>query len=109
MQRALQVLSNLRGVIEDGEDEPYDEEVFSSDSGMEFESEGNETMDVQVLYQSLSNNINLLFQITMAIRKPADHDRLVGMKIGHASSSSPKLSNTFPTIFPAPRTTRFAV
>src|SRR3954451_14695084 len=42
LQRTLQVLLNLRGVIEEGDDEPYDEEVFSSDSDMEFESEGNE-------------------------------------------------------------------
>jgi hypothetical protein len=100
LQRTLQVLLNLREVIEEGEDEPYEEELFSSGSDMEFESEGNEMTDVQLLYQSLRNNINLLFQITMAIRKPADHDRLLGMKIKHASFFEPwaqqHISHKFP-------------
>ncbi|OGE56037.1 hypothetical protein PENARI_c003G02827 [Penicillium arizonense] len=100
LQRTLQVLLNLRQVIEEGEDEPYEEELFSSGSDMEFESEGNEMTDVQLLYQSLRNNINLLFQITMAIRKPADHDRLLGMKIKHASFFEPwaqqHISHKFP-------------
>ncbi|KAJ5985298.1 hypothetical protein N7522_012494 [Penicillium canescens] len=100
LQRTLQVLLNLREVIEEGEDEPYHEGGFSGDSDMEFESEGNEMTDVQLLYQSLRNNINLLFQITMAIRKPADHDRLVRMKIKHASFFEPwaqqHISHKFP-------------
>jgi hypothetical protein len=100
LQRTLQVLLNLRDVIEEGEDEPYGEEVFSGDSVMEFESEGNEMTDVQLLYQSLRNNIKLLFQITMAIRKPADHDRLLGVKIKHASFFEPwaqqHISHKFP-------------
>ncbi|KAJ5767073.1 uncharacterized protein N7511_004689 [Penicillium nucicola] len=99
LQRTLQVLRNLQEVTKEDQHESS-EETFSDDNEFEVEVEENELTDIQVLYQSLRNNINLLFQISMAIRKPADHDRLVGMNLKHASFFKPwaqqHISHKFP-------------
>ncbi|KAJ5953007.1 uncharacterized protein N7479_011420 [Penicillium vulpinum] len=100
LQRMLRVLQSLTDVInEQEEDEVQIDDSFLGTSDMELDDENNET-DIQVLYQSLRNIINLLFRISMAIRRPADHDRLLGVKIKNASFFEPwaqqHVSHKFP-------------
>ncbi|KXG52017.1 uncharacterized protein PGRI_083010 [Penicillium griseofulvum] len=102
LQRMLRVLRSLTEVMnEEDEDQiDIDEEFHESDT--EMEDDKNAMTDVQVLYQSLRNIINLLFRISMAIRRPADHDRLLGIKIKNASFFEPwaqqHVSHKFPNI-----------
>ncbi|KGO59450.1 hypothetical protein PEX2_074300 [Penicillium expansum] len=80
LQRLLRLLRDLADVIEDeNQVEDENDAIFFEDS--ELELEDNDMTDIQMLFQSLRNTINLLFQMSMAIRRPADHDRLLGVKI----------------------------
>lgn len=101
LQRLLRVLRDLADVMKDEdpvEDEDYDETFFEVSDG-ELEDD-NDMTDIQMLFQSLRNTINLLFQISMAIRRPADHDRLLGVKIKDESYFEPwaqqHISHKFP-------------
>lgn len=100
LQRLLRLLRDLANVMED-EDQVEDEndEVFFKDSELELE-EDNGMTDIQMLFQSLRNTINLLFQISMSIRRPADHDRLLGVKVKDESYFEPwaqqHISHKFP-------------
>ncbi|KAJ5420286.1 hypothetical protein N7465_002805 [Penicillium sp. CMV-2018d] len=100
LQRLLRLLRDLAEVMKD-EDQIEDEndELFFEDSELEVE-EDNDMTDIQMLFQSLRNTINLLFQISMSIRRPADHDRLLGVKIKDESYFEPwaqqHISHKFP-------------
>ncbi|KAJ5186375.1 hypothetical protein N7449_011139 [Penicillium cf. viridicatum] len=100
LQRLLRLLRDLADVMKD-EDQVEDEndELLFEDSELELEEE-NDITDIQMLFQSLRNTINLLFQISMSIRRPADHDRLLGVKIKDESYFEPwaqqHISHKFP-------------
>ncbi|KAJ5490350.1 hypothetical protein N7453_011175 [Penicillium expansum] len=80
LQRLLRLLRDLADVIEN-EDQVEDESDEALFEDSELELEDNDMTDMQMLFQSLRNTINLLFQMSMAIRRPADHDRLLGVSI----------------------------
>lgn len=72
--RMLRVLQEVVDVMtEEGGEKPE----LELDSGSEDEN----TTEVQQLHQSVVDIINSLFQISMAIRRPADHDRVLNMRI----------------------------
>ncbi|KAJ5371653.1 hypothetical protein N7517_003659 [Penicillium concentricum] len=101
LQRMVRVLQDLADVMnEEEEDQLGIDEGFPDTSDTEMDDQNNEMTDIQVLYQSLRNIINLLFRISMAIRRPADHDRLLGIKIKNASFFEPwaqqHVSHKFP-------------
>ncbi|KAL4746586.1 hypothetical protein BDW72DRAFT_184586, partial [Aspergillus terricola var. indicus] len=78
----LHVLQNVTEVAnEDGEEEL--EVEFEDDD------ETDETTEVQQLYQNIVGIVNSLFQISMAVRRPADHDRLLNMKVKNESFFEP--------------------
>ncbi|GLA13934.1 hypothetical protein AnigIFM62618_011352 [Aspergillus niger] len=64
------------GGIEDA-DGPFDEQM--EELYREFEDESNHTTQAQEIYQSVVNTISHLFQMSMIIRNPTDHDRLIGI------------------------------
>ncbi|KAL4745522.1 hypothetical protein BDW72DRAFT_198568 [Aspergillus terricola var. indicus] len=72
-------------------------EVFNEDGQeeleVEIEDEDNDDTDnmtgVQQLYQSIVDIVNSLFQISMAVRRAANHDRLLNMKIKNESFFEP--------------------
>lgn len=80
LQRMLQVLQNLNEVINEEDDKVEDDDLMSEISDIELDEEDSETTEVQLIYQMLVDIISLLFKISMAIRKPSDHDRLLGIK-----------------------------
>ncbi|KAJ5189967.1 hypothetical protein N7472_008981 [Penicillium cf. griseofulvum] len=100
LQRMLRVLRSLTEVMNEEEEGQMEIDEAFPDSDTEMDDDNNEMTDVQVLYQSLRNIINLLFRISMAIRRPADHDRLLGIKIKNASFFEPwaqqHVSHKFP-------------
>lgn len=55
----------------------YEEEL---DVDVEYDDESSGITDMQQLYQSIADTLNSLFQISMAIRSPADHDRLLNIR-----------------------------
>lgn len=99
LHRLLRLLRDLVDVMKD-EDQVEDEndELFFQDSKLELED--NDMTDIQMLFQSLRNTINFLFQISMSIRRPADHDRLLGVKVKDESYFEPwaqqHISHKFP-------------
>ncbi|CRL19690.1 Zinc finger, C2H2-type [Penicillium camemberti] len=103
LQRLLRLLRDLADVIKDEdqvEDENENDELFFfEDSKLELEEYSGMT-DIQMLFQSLRNTMNLLFQISMSIRRPADHDRLLGVKVKDESYFEPwaqqHISHKFP-------------
>ncbi|KAJ5589278.1 hypothetical protein N7537_011956 [Penicillium hordei] len=100
LQRLLRLLRDLADVMKD-EDQVEDEtdKLFFEDSELELGGD-NDMTDVQMLFQSLRNTINLLFQISMSIRRPADHDRLLGVEVKDGSYFEPwaqqHISHKFP-------------
>ncbi|OQE36869.1 hypothetical protein PENCOP_c011G07652 [Penicillium coprophilum] len=102
LQRMLRVLRDLSDVVNEEEEDlmGIDDAWFSGTSDTEMDDQHNEMTDIQVLYQSLRNIVNLLFRISMAIRRPADHDRLMEIKIKNASFFEPwakqHVSHKFP-------------
>ncbi|EED18570.1 conserved hypothetical protein [Talaromyces stipitatus ATCC 10500] len=83
LSRMLRVLQDVKEVANEGRDENVDIELEDEDDNMD------DMTEIQQLYQSLVDIINLLFQISMAIRKPADHDRLLNMKTKNESYFEP--------------------
>ncbi|KAB8211502.1 hypothetical protein BDV34DRAFT_184831 [Aspergillus parasiticus] len=89
LQRMLRLLQDLREVTSEGEDGSQEDDSFFSDaSDIELDDDDIVT-EVQQIYQGLVEIVNLLFQISMEIRKPADHDRLMGVKLKDASFFEP--------------------
>ncbi|KAJ5782233.1 hypothetical protein N7457_004007 [Penicillium paradoxum] len=78
--QTLRVLGRLQRTIQDLQSflyEPGFKEGFSSDSD---DSEDEGRTEIQAIFHSLRDTINILFQNSMSIRRPAQHDRLVGVK-----------------------------
>lgn len=88
LQRLLSVLQEICTLVEESSEDFQDVaalEDYSVNSRDESIDEGDldDSTYCQALFESLRNNVDLLFQISMAIRKPADHDRLLGTKINN--------------------------
>jgi hypothetical protein len=81
------VLQYLTVVIHE-EDDGGDQETYEIEMEND-EEEDKAITEVQQLYHSLVDIVGLLFQISMAIRQPADHDRLIGMKVKNESYFEP--------------------
>ncbi|KAJ5153674.1 uncharacterized protein N7500_009113 [Penicillium coprophilum] len=102
LQRMLRVLRDISDVVNEEDEDlmEIDDALFPGTSDTEVDDQHNEMTDIQMLYQSLRNIINLLFRISMAIRRPADHDRLMGIRIKNASFFEPwakqHVSHKFP-------------
>lgn len=80
-EQTLRVLQRLQRTTQDINDvlhhSPEDDD-FSDLSGDE-DSDEHQT-EIQSIYHALRDTINNLFQMSMVIRQPAQHDRLVGTK-----------------------------
>ncbi|KAL3438883.1 hypothetical protein BDV09DRAFT_191589 [Aspergillus tetrazonus] len=82
LNRMLHILQNVMEVVnEDGEEELEVE--------IEDDDETDNMTEIQQLYRSIVDVVNSLFQISMAIRRPADHDCLLNMKIKNESFFEP--------------------
>jgi hypothetical protein len=82
LNRMLHILQNVMEVVnEDGEEELEVE--------IEDDDETHDMTEIQQLYRSIVDVVNSLFQISMAARRPADHDRLLNMKIKNGSFFEP--------------------
>ncbi|KAJ5407235.1 Zinc finger C2H2 [Penicillium sp. CMV-2018d] len=82
-EQTLRVLQRLQRTIEDINDILHhslgdDDDDFSDLSGDEDDDEHQSEM--QSIYHALRDTINNLFQMSMLIRQPAQHDRLLGTK-----------------------------
>lgn len=82
LSRILQIVRDVSEVINEGDEEALNIEI-------EDDEEINGMTEVQQLYQSITDTINLLFQISLAIRRPAGHDRLLNIKINDNSYFEP--------------------
>jgi hypothetical protein len=80
-EQTLRVLQRLQRTTEDINDvlhhSPEDDD-FSDLSGDE--DDGEHQTEIQSIYRALRDTINNLFQMSMVIRQPAQHDRLLGTK-----------------------------
>ncbi|CAI7607967.1 unnamed protein product [Penicillium glandicola] len=80
-EQTLRVLQRLQRITEDINDllhlSPEDDD-FSDLSGGDDDNE--HQTEIQSIYHALRDTINNLFQMSMVIRKPAQHDRLLGTK-----------------------------
>jgi hypothetical protein len=77
LKRLLRLLEEVDMVVnEDGETGEVEFDLEDGeDAGEPYRTE------LQQLYQTIVDAVNLLFQLSMAIRKPADHDRLLNIKL----------------------------
>ncbi|KAF3397311.1 hypothetical protein DPV78_007972 [Talaromyces pinophilus] len=74
LSRLLQIFQDLSEVLNEDDEEALDIEIEDDD-------ESTSLTEVQQLYQSITDAINSLFQISIAIRSPADHDRLLNTRV----------------------------
>lgn len=77
------IQATLRGNKEQEED-LLDEDIEGLLAELTLEDDSNGTMTTQEAYESLVEKISLLFDISMAVRRPAHHDRLIGTEKGDA-------------------------
>lgn len=82
LSRLLQIFQDLSEVLNEDDEEALDIEIEDGD-------ESTSMTEVQQLYQSIADTINSLFQISMAIRSPADHDRLLNIRVKDNSFFEP--------------------
>ncbi|KAE8327556.1 hypothetical protein BDV39DRAFT_204869 [Aspergillus sergii] len=89
LQRMSRLLQDLKEIASEEEDSSQEDDSFFSDaSDIELEDDDRVT-ELQQIYQGLVDIVNLLYQLSMEIRKPADHDRLMGVKLKNASFFEP--------------------
>ncbi|KAH8803309.1 hypothetical protein F5884DRAFT_650479, partial [Xylogone sp. PMI_703] len=91
LRRLRRAFDDLKDVLEDVDIEPNaDDEELDDDDGTE----------VQQIYCGIVETITGLFQLSIAIRQPAQHDRLLGTKRADATPFVPfdreHVSNKFP-------------
>ncbi|KAH8432925.1 uncharacterized protein LDX57_010558 [Aspergillus melleus] len=99
--QTMRVLQRLKRVLEDLQDTT--EDLLGSDDISPSDDECTET-EIQSDYNALCDTINNLFQISMAIRRPAPHDRLAGTKridaIGFEPFDKQHTANKYPDADP---------
>lgn len=77
LEQFQELLTDLRDILEESSDDEAQVHQFEDLGDSESE---NSTTEVQEIHQALVETINQLYQMSMIIRKPAQHDRLVGTK-----------------------------
>ncbi|KAL4929904.1 uncharacterized protein BDV17DRAFT_51795 [Aspergillus undulatus] len=98
LNRMLRVLRELVEVVNEDSEDDLEIDVEDDDE------DASDTTEVQQLYQSIVGIINSLFQISMAIRKPADIDRLLNVKIKNESYFEPWAQQHVSHKYPAAET-----
>jgi hypothetical protein len=76
LEQVQELLTDLKEVFEEQSDDEAEDDVFE---GFE-DSESEDSTEIQEIHRGLVETINQLYQMSMIIRKPAQHDRLVGTK-----------------------------
>ncbi|RAK96411.1 uncharacterized protein BO80DRAFT_391970 [Aspergillus ibericus CBS 121593] len=76
-EQTVRLLKRLRRIYEDLQDVLHG--PIEDDSLSDTDDDGDQT-EVQQLYHALHDTINSLFQLSMAIQRPAHHDRLLGTR-----------------------------
>lgn len=85
-EQAVRVLGRLQRIIEDIDDALNHTVEHDDFSDISEQSDDEDSLtEMQSIYQALRDTINNLFQLSMVIRQPAQHDRLVGTKRSDAS------------------------
>ena len=85
-EQTVRLLGRLQRIIEDIDDalnHTVEDDDFSDIS--EQSDDEDKLTEMQSIYQALRDTINNLFQLSMVIRQPAQHDRLLGTKRSDAS------------------------
>lgn len=77
LEQFQELLTDLKDVLEESSDDEAQDHHFEDLGDSE---SGNSTTEVQEIHQTLVETIDQLYQMSMIIRKPAQHDRLVGTK-----------------------------
>lgn len=75
LERFQELLTDLEDVLEESDDEVQEDGFEDLDDMSGSESS---ITEIQEVHQGLIETINQLYQMSMIIRKPAQHDRLVG-------------------------------
>ncbi|KAJ6178157.1 hypothetical protein N7519_008618 [Penicillium mononematosum] len=76
LEQFQELLTDLKDVLE----EESDDEAEDDKSEGLGDSDSENATEIQEIHQVLVETINQLYQMSMIIRKPAQHDRLVGTK-----------------------------
>ncbi|KXG54364.1 uncharacterized protein PGRI_075080 [Penicillium griseofulvum] len=76
LEQVQELLTDLKEVFEEQSDDEAEDDMFE---GFE-DSESEDSTEIQEIHRGLAETINQLYQMSMIIRKPAQHDRLVGTK-----------------------------
>ncbi|CAI7646445.1 unnamed protein product [Penicillium crustosum] len=77
LEQFQELLTDLKDVLEESSDDEAQDHQFEDLGDSESE---NSTTEIQEIHQTLVETIDQLYQLSMIIRKPAQHDRLVGTK-----------------------------
>ena len=77
LERFQELLTDLKDVLEEENDDEAQDDGFEDLGDI---SESEDSTEIQEIHQCLVETINQLYQMSMIIRKPAQHDRLVGTK-----------------------------
>ncbi|KAJ5498049.1 hypothetical protein N7453_007100 [Penicillium expansum] len=77
LEQFQELLTDLEDVLEEESDDEAQYDKFEDLGELESESS---TTEIQEIHQGLAETITQLYQMSMIIRKPAQHDRLVGTK-----------------------------
>ncbi|CAG8929383.1 unnamed protein product [Penicillium salamii] len=100
--QTLRALGRLQRTIQDLQDVLHQTDLqgdFSSDLD---DSEDEDQTDIQKIFHSLRDTINVLFNNAMSIRRPAHHDRLLGIKRSDIATFEPfdrqHVANKFPCL-----------
>ncbi|CAG7974036.1 unnamed protein product [Penicillium salamii] len=75
LEQVQELLTDLKDVIEESDTEAEDNEFENL-----ADSEDENLTEIQEIYQGLVDTISQLYQMSIIIRKPAQHDQLVGTK-----------------------------
>ena len=85
LQGLLQRLQDARDVLADAGEESHDEEAAEIDAS----DEEDRKTEIQELQEILANYINCLFQMSMLVRKPAQHDLYLGSERADVAAFEP--------------------
>ncbi|MCJ1451659.1 hypothetical protein MMC28_001999 [Mycoblastus sanguinarius] len=91
-QQITKLLGDLHQIIDDVAEELSVDDAESSEDGIDAEDawpDNVSTSELQQLYEEVVNIIDCLYQMSMLIRKPAQHDLLVGSRKSDAAAFEP--------------------
>ena len=75
LQGLLRRLRDARDVLADGRESDHEDDTEDED-----EDEEDQKTEIQELQESLTTNVNCLFQMSILVRKPAQHDLYLGSR-----------------------------